>query len=103
MTRKELIDKLPHMSNDMYFDLNGKQYNMSYTPVSLGNGALVALGGDSAFGYNEIGICQMPYVSEEFVQFFKTIDELLDNYIIDGNPLGEQLDNVGNFHCTVFA
>lgn len=95
MNRSEFIHKILHvLGNDIYFDLFDKQYNVGYDPVALGNGE---------FGFDEIGIYQMPYVDEENVRYFKTIDEMVDNYIIDGKPLGEHLDNIQNLHCTVYA
>ena len=85
--------------NDIHFELANKKFAITYCPVPLGNGA---------FGFDEIGIFEEPGTDfndedELDIAWFKTVDEMLDKYIIDGCALGELLDKIEDIHGTPCA
>ena len=100
MTRQEFCEQFKKMSNDISFKISGIEYHIYYLPVCRENGE---------FGYDELLIG----VRKEIIDFFdahendtgdidwftpyakfKTLDDMLEGYLIGGVPLGEQLDKI---------
>ena len=100
MTRQEFENNVDAMGMKVFFKMLGEVYLINYIPVHF-----VEL---DKWGYREIGINKKIAVEEYYekhkndeeydfraeYEWYKTLDELLDGYKIDGVPLGELLDKV---------
>lgn len=87
MTKNEFRNNVETQGNDIYFTLNGREFNLGYIPIPLGNGE---------FGFDKIGIYEIKDKSK--IMWYKNVDEMLRGYVIDGRPLGDMLDDVQNMH-----
>ena len=105
MTRNEFYENINQLGACIYFDILGEEYTVAYTPVYRLE--------TETFGFDEICICASKILNDfeldyecdiedydPFIPFarFKTIDEMLNNYLIEGVPLRELLDKVKNMH-----
>ena len=96
MTKSEFKRIIGTQGNDIYFELAGNEFNIGYLPVPLENGRC---------GYDRLGIYEIPKkeITDEDeldISWYKTVDELLEKYVIEGSPLINQLDKVKNMHGT---
>lgn len=109
MTREEFCKNIDKMSNDIYVKLLNCEYHITYTPKQYE---------DERWGYDELLITDCEILeaydkehendTEEYDWFatysrFKTLEELLDGFLIDGVPLGQLLDKIDDMWCTVYA
>lgn len=92
MTKNEFKNNIDTQGNNIYFTLNGRKFNLGYIPIALGNGE---------FSFDKIGIYEVK--DEEKVKWYKDVDEMLKEYVIDGIPLGDILDEVQDMHGTPIA
>ena len=92
MTKSEFKHNIETQGNDIFFELAERKFNVGYLPIPLGNGK---------FGFDKIGIYEVPKkdITEDDeidISWYKTVEEMLEKYAINGTPLIEQLDKVKN-------
>ena len=109
MTRQEFENNVNTMGINIFFKMLGEVYFITYIPVHF-----VEL---DKWGYREIGINSELAIDEyhekhkndddyyyrDVYVWYKTLDELLDGYKIDGVPLGELLDKIEDMWGVVYA
>ena len=108
MTRQEFENNVNTMGNPIYFKLFGEQYSMS--PMLINSGlkivGLEEIGINSELAideYHEKHKNDDDYYYRDVYVWYKTVDELLDGFKIDGIPLGELLDKVEDMWGVVYA
>ena len=87
MTKNEFKNNIDTQGNDIYFTFNGRKFNLGYIPIAIGNGKFV---------FDKIGIYEIK--DETKISWYKTVDEMLQGYVIDGKPLEDLLDDVQDMH-----
>ena len=110
MTREEFYKNINQLGWSIYFDILGEEYNIAYTPVYRLD--------TNTLDFDEICICATKMLDsfeyetecdvEDYDLFlpysrFKSIDEMLNKYLIDGIPLGALLDKVENMHSVCYG
>ena len=95
MTKEKFHELIHSQGNCIYFNVNGDEYNIGYIPVQFE---------DKTWGYERIGICNVEVAESLYNEeddydpytWFKTADDMLEQYLIDGVPLEKHLCDIQN-------
>ncbi len=109
MTREEFCEKVKTMSSNIYIILQGREYNVANIVLydsktkTFKCDRIGIYDVEIAKAYDEEHRNDENYTPDDSITWYKTLDEMLDNYKIDGVPFGELTDKIEDMWCTIFA
>lgn len=87
MTIEAFIDVIKTQGNCFYFDLHDKRYCIGYIPVPDGH---------NGFTFSEIGIYEEQKETETLPEYFETVEDMLNKFVINKKTLLQLLPDIKN-------